>query len=241
MVALASDEPNQSKKDTVIRLLKGISLTILSAFFFSITTLIVKYLQNVNATLMALYRYVGIFILSFPLALEANQPLFGFPGTRLWLVLRGLAGGTSVFFRYSALNYISMADSTIIILSMPVFVFVFARIFLKERFGRFHVVSLLMSIVGILLASKIEHIIKEFTQDSSTAVETATVLFNSTINGTDSTVATKPTQSRLFGTIFSLGSTLIGSLVYIIIRKVSEKDFWTATYPLNFFSFRFRM
>lgn len=191
-------------------MLKGISLTILSAACFSITTVVVKYLQEVDATLMALTRYIGIFILSFPLAFESGQPMFGYPRNRVMLVLRGIVGGTSIFCRFNALHYISMADSTVIILAMPVFVFVFARIFLKERFGRFHAAALVISMVGILLASNVEEIIEELRGQSPNV----TLPANATI------AVNISSKKRITGTLFSVASTLIGSLVYIVIRKV---------------------
>lgn len=119
-----------------------------------------------------------------------------------------------------------MADSTIIILSMPVFVFVLARIFLKERFGRFHVVALCMSIVGIMFASKIEDIVAKSFYPSDDDPKNQTIL-NSTVvpdNDTDddSFITKLFYNDQFLGTLFSMGSTVVGSFVYIIIRKVSS-------------------
>lgn len=169
--------------------------------------------------------------------LESNQPIFGPSGAYLWILLRGLSGGSSVFCRYSALRYMSMADSTIIILSMPVFVFVFARIFLKEHFGRYHVLSLVMSIVGIIFASKIDFLFSSPmlqsvngtelinqtlpTNESTTSVTTPFYSENtSNVTSYDSGLLPFYVSDKMIGTAFSLGATLIGCFVYIIIRKV---------------------
>ena len=72
------------------------------------------------------------------------------------MAIRALSGTTNIFLFYSALQYIPLAEATIFSLSVPVFVFIFARIFLKEPFGRWHVAALVLSIVGIALASKID-------------------------------------------------------------------------------------
>lgn len=176
---------------------------------------------------------LGIIILSFPLALESPQPLFGCSGTYLWIALRGLAGGTSVFCRYSALHYMSMADSTIIILSMPVFVFVFARIFLKEHFGPYHVLAFCMSIIGIVFASKLEFIFgKSVQQENHPILNTTTIITTTTMATTANFSNNNETMDKtssvlsdqLIGTLFSLGATLVGCFVYVIIRKVSRID-----------------
>ena len=70
--------------------------------------------------------------------------------------VRGLAGTSTIFFLYSAVKYIPLADATIFLLSVPVFVFIFARCILHEPFGRWHVVALVLSLLGIGLASKID-------------------------------------------------------------------------------------
>lgn len=183
--------------------------------------------------------------MSFPLALESPQPIFGMSGTYLWIALRGLAGGTSVFCRYSALHYMSMADSTIIILSMPVFVFVFARIFLKEHFGPYHVLALFMSIAGIIFASKLEFIFGKPVQEDDLVINNT---ISTMITTTTTTMATTTITDKLFyvnettnktsdhhidgqkrliglsdqliGTLYSLGATFVGCFVYVIIRKV---------------------
>nr|XP_046916556.1 solute carrier family 35 member G1-like [Dermatophagoides farinae] len=249
---------NRTKK-----FLKGICLTILSGLFFSITTLVVKYVKDVSPGTTAGFRYFGIIILSFPLALESPQPLFGMSGTYLWIALRGLAGGTSVFCRYSALHYMSMADSTIIILSMPVFVFVFARIFLKEHFGPYHVLALVMSIVGIIFASKLEIIFgkpmgeeNDFVINNNTMIMTTTTTTtttmatteffndngNQTMNETNYYIDDNPiTKSmdlsdQLIGTLYSLGATFVGCFVYVIIRKLKHVDKYVILFNFSIIS-----
>ena len=128
---------------------------------------------------------------------------FGPKSSRHWLVLRGLAGASSLYFRYSALQYMSIANATVIVLSMPVFVFIFARIFLKEPFGIFHILALLVSLIGITMTSKLAVI---FTSSSDAIKEI----------GIDS-------KKEMMGLAFSLGATLIGSAAYVLVRKVSHQ------------------
>ena len=165
---------------------------------------------------------------------ESKEPWFGEKNWwwRLWMLLRGLSGCTSLFFRYSSVTYISLADTTIIMLSMPVFVFIFARIFLGEQFGRYHVLALCLSIVGIAFASKIEVFFK--TEDAlNTTISNSTTILPKEFSTTTTTLinlynATSPTEmdemssttKQLIGSLFALGAMVVGSLVYIMVRKV---------------------
>ncbi|XP_054166947.1 solute carrier family 35 member G1-like [Oppia nitens] len=186
--------------------LKGITLTILSALFFSVTTVIVKYVTDVQPAQMAFFRFTGILLFTIPVLLEINSNPFGPSNSRLWLIVRGLAGATSLYCRYSALHYMSIANATVIVLSMPVFVFIFARIFLKESFGLFHIFALLITVIGITLTSK------------------AAIIFDDSDNVYSSVVksAVNSGNSQLIGLAYSIGATLIGASVYVLVRKLKS-------------------
>lgn len=147
----------------------------------------------------------------FPVVVESKEQWFG-PKCwwfRLWMLLRGVCGATSLFFRYSAVSYISLADTTIIVLSLPVFVFIFARIFLKEPFGRFHVIALVLSLVGICFASKIEILFGSEEEYFEPGSPNSDELENNRLN-------------QIIGTSFAIGAMVIGSLVYVFVRKMRK-------------------
>ena len=166
-------------------------------------------------------------ILAFPVVLESGHSFLG-DGSLIWffwMILRGVSGCTSLFFRYSAVTYISLANTTIIMLSMPVFVFIFARIFLKEQFGRFHALALVMSIVGISFASKIEVLFGKNSDFSNSTTLThghneTHHYQNSTLIDEEEEDSTAKTNDQLIGSLFACGAMCIGSLVYITVRKV---------------------
>lgn len=81
---------------------------------------------------------------------------------------------------------------------MPVFVCIFARIFLKEPCGIFHCVSIGVTLVGIGFTAKI----------------------GALVGLTDSEGMDK--AKEIMGLIYSMGATLIGASVYIFVRKVKE-------------------
>lgn len=222
-------DPKKQKWGNLKRLLAGVSLTILSAFVFSITTVIVKLVTDIKPSQMALFRYIGIMILAFPVVLESGHSFLG-DGSLIWffwMILRGVSGCTSLFFRYSAVTYISLANTTIIMLSMPVFVFIFARIFLKEQFGRFHALALVMSIVGISFASKIEVLFGKNSDFSNSTTLThghneTHHYQNSTLIDEEEEDSTTKTNDQLIGSLFACGAMCIGSLVYITVRKMRK-------------------
>ena len=78
---------------------------------------------------------MGIFVLTIPMIVYHDLNPFGPPELRHLLILRGLAGATSLFLRFVAFQNLPIADASVIIFSIPVFVSVFAWIFLKVSNG----------------------------------------------------------------------------------------------------------
>lgn len=92
---------------------RGILLAFLSSVFFSLTAVIVKYVKDVDAGQMAVARFAGMLLFSFPLAVDSGKSMVGDSKSRHWLLLRGLAGATSLYLRYSALHYLSISSATV--------------------------------------------------------------------------------------------------------------------------------
>lgn len=80
---------------------------------------------------MAVSRFFGIFILTIPLIVYHDLNPFGPPELRPILIMRGIAGATSLFLRFIAFHYLSIADASVIIFSVPIFVSIFAWFYLK--------------------------------------------------------------------------------------------------------------
>lgn len=179
---------------------KGILLSFLSSIFFSLTAVIVKYLHEIHAGELACFRFMGILLFSLPLVMSCGENPFGPRNVRHFIILRGLAGATSLYLRYCALQFLPIADATVIVVSMPIFVCVFARIFLKEPCGVFHVVALAITLVGIAFTTKLN------------------IIFNSSAE--EAAAAGVNVENEIYGLASGMGATLIGSMAYIIVRKV---------------------
>ncbi|KAI1291703.1 Solute carrier family 35 member G1 [Halotydeus destructor] len=179
---------------------KGLFLAFLSSIFFSLTAVIVKYLSDIHPGEMAVFRFMGILLFSFPLVVSCGENPFGPKHLRHFIILRGLAGATSLYLRYCALQFLPIADATVIVLSMPVFVCIFARIFLKESCGLFHVVALAVTLIGIGFTTKLN------------------IIFHSSVE--EAEAAGINARNEIYGLASGMGATLIGSSAYIIVRKV---------------------
>lgn len=191
----------QAKQTSVLKAFYGIICACISSIFFSLTTVIVKHLTHVHPGQLACFRFLGILLFAIPMVFTANVNPFGPKGNwtiRVYLLLRGFAGASSLLLRYSALRYLPIANATVIILSMPVFVCIFARVFLKESCGIFHIVSIGITLIGIAFTSKIDIILGL----------TSSIDVNS--------------KDEFWGLLFSMGATIIGASVYIFVRKVKE-------------------
>lgn len=83
---------------------------------------------------------------------------------------------------------------------MPVFVCIFARVFLKEPCGIFHVCAIGVTLIGIGFTSKVNFLFGLSTSEDYDK------------------------ENEMWGLIFSMAATIVGSMAYILVRKVKEVD-----------------
>ncbi|XP_075588556.1 solute carrier family 35 member G1 [Dermatophagoides farinae] len=136
-------------------LYKGIFYSSLSSVFFSLSAVIVKYLKDIHPGQLAVSRFFGIFILTIPLIVYHDLNPFGPPELRPILIMRGIAGATSLFLRFIAFHYLSIADASVIIFSVPIFVSIFAWFYLKEPCGLFHTLTIIIAMIGLIMTTKL--------------------------------------------------------------------------------------
>ncbi|XP_074598111.1 solute carrier family 35 member G1-like [Brevipalpus obovatus] len=137
--------------------LRGIIFAIIASTLFSMSGMMVKFATDVDPALMCLLRFfeMGIFgaasLVSVP-----NVPILGPRDARIWIFLRGITGATGMYLRYVTIHLLPLANAMVLILTVPVFTSIFARIFFKEPCGLFHVVALTIALIGISLTAKID-------------------------------------------------------------------------------------
>jgi len=125
---LANNDEERDKKRAVPHL--GIIMAVGSSFFFSLSSLIVKLVPDIHPVALAAYRFMGILLPSIPVVIYRQEEPFP-KGKRLLLLLRAFLGTTSLMSQFYALRHMPLADASVIIFSVPVFVAIFARIFLN--------------------------------------------------------------------------------------------------------------
>lgn len=131
----------------------GLLMAVGSCFMFSLSSLLVKILRNIPSTELALFRFTCVFLPAFPLAIAKGDSFFP-KDYRLILILRGIFGTAALLLQFYAFQHLPLGDASVIVFSAPVFVAIFARIFLKEKCSMFQAVVILLTIGGVTLITR---------------------------------------------------------------------------------------
>lgn len=175
----------------------GLTMAVVSSLFFSLCSLIVHSVSSVNPLEHSTMRFVGVLLPAVSLVIYNRENPTGREGTRLILFLRGVLGSAGLMFQFYAFQHMPLADASVLIFSSPVFVTIFARIFLKELCGATQVASIVVTVVGVVLISR------------------PPFLFG----GVD---AQSYSMENLIGAMSALCGTICSANVYILIRKLKS-------------------
>eukprot|EP00475_Leptophrys_vorax_P003500 TRINITY_DN12081_c0_g1_i1.p1 TRINITY_DN12081_c0_g1~~TRINITY_DN12081_c0_g1_i1.p1 ORF type:complete len:348 (-),score=88.26 TRINITY_DN12081_c0_g1_i1:334-1377(-) len=161
--------------------LEGCFYLAMSAFFFSVMSLAAKVLVQhevpVGQLLLfrSLFQFFGSMLGITIQHLQSNQwrliqssdqssrcdrLLFivnlyiGPPEVRFKCILRGLAGFCSLAFLYYSLEFLTLSDASTLVFTAPIWTGIFAKFFLKETFGKWHVVACIVAVTGAVCISK---------------------------------------------------------------------------------------
>jgi drug/metabolite transporter (DMT)-like permease len=137
-----------------------------------------------------------------PIIMYQRMPVCGVKGERLLLVARGVAGSFDLLAGYAALRMLPLSDAITIIFSSPVFVYIFAWIILKEEFGVFQIITVIITLFGVVLISK------------------PVFLFGTTFDSVGETLTLS--GSRTAGVVLSLMSCIGAAVTYIVIRMLKK-------------------
>lgn len=144
------------------------------------------------------------------------------PGKRIILLLRCFVGTTGLMLSFYAFRHMPLADASVIIFSTPVFVAIFARLFLKEPCGPFNVATVLLTLLGVVLITRPPLLFSRSfpavpSLDSAAAYDAtaATVLDD----------AAERSAGQLWGPVAALSSTLFGANAYVLLRALKGLHF----------------
>lgn len=142
---------------------------------------------------------------AIPIVIYKNQPIFP-KGKRIMLILRCFVGSTGLMLSFYAFRHMPLADASVIIFSSPVFVAIFARVFLKELCGIFNVVTVILTLIGVILITR------------------PTILFgNSVPSLIDEQIIDK--HFGIWGPVAALSATLFGANAYVLLRALKGLHF----------------
>lgn len=164
---------------------------------------------------LAAFRFVGVLLPAIPIVIyKGDHP---FPkGRRIMLLLRSFVGTTGLMLSFYAFRHMPLADASVIVFSVPVFVAIFARIFLKEPCGLFNVVTVCLTLIGVVLITR------------------PPLIFGHTVVSlTDNHVESE--HADLYGAVAAFSATLFGANAYVLLRALKGLHF--SVIMTNFGSF----
>ncbi|MFT4832787.1 MAG: drug/metabolite transporter (DMT)-like permease [Psychroserpens sp.] len=143
-----------SRKERIMMLGKtdvgrAIFFMLLSTLGFTFMNVFVKYLVHFNAFELVFFRSLGSLFFTMGFLWQQGIPLLG--NQRKLLVLRGLAGVTSMTLFFMSLKYLPVGTSVSIRYIAPIFAALFAVVLLKERIKGWQWIFFLMSFVGVIV------------------------------------------------------------------------------------------
>ncbi|ODN00876.1 Solute carrier family 35 member G1 [Orchesella cincta] len=140
----------------------GIILAIMSSMVFALGVLIVKSLPQYHPYSVSFWRFQGVLLPTLPMVFYyrfvKKEPIFdsicpatapGHLKTIILLFFRGVTGASAVTLQFYSLQFISMADSSVIAFSTPVFVSLASHVFLGEKSGFVPVISGVITLLGV--------------------------------------------------------------------------------------------
>lgn len=180
----------------------GLILATLSSLFFSLCSVIVKMMTEVDPMALAAYRYIGVLLPAIPIVLYKQETFFP-KGRRIMLLLRSLTGTAALMLSFYAFRHMPLADASVIVFSVPVFTAIFARMFLREPCGFFNIISVLLTLVGVVLITR------------------PPAIFGATV----SALGEDNETSDIWGAVAAFSATLFGANAYVLLRALKGIHF----------------
>ncbi|CAL8125842.1 unnamed protein product [Orchesella dallaii] len=148
----------------------GLVFALFCSLFFSVTVVIAKVLQknhDHHPFVITMWRYGGILVPSIPIAIyfekwgdvrvfETLCPITerGNWKNLLAYLMQGVLGCTATVFRFVSLQYIPIADSTVVFSAYTVVVTILAHFCLNEQCGVVSVVLAIFTAIGVVIIAR---------------------------------------------------------------------------------------
>lgn len=125
-----------------------------SAFSFSSMQIIVKLLKNIPLMEKVFFRNIISLIIAFVIIKKDNLRYLGLKENRHLLFYRFLFGFSGVILFFYTTSEMMAADAAMLNKLSPIFVTIFAHMFLKEKINKTNIISLILSFAGAVLVIK---------------------------------------------------------------------------------------
>ncbi|XP_021958875.2 solute carrier family 35 member G1 isoform X2 [Folsomia candida] len=148
----------------------GIIFGVLSSLCFSLTLLLAKVLReqyDYHPICVTIWRYVGILAPAIPISIYyhfcTSEPVFDsvWPMSNvknlkhcLAYVLQGISGCSSIIFRFYSLEYITLADASVVSFSSPVLVAILAHFCLGEKCSVVSICVAILTVLGVMVIAR---------------------------------------------------------------------------------------
>ena len=196
---------------------KGSLIAIFSAFCLSLGGVFYKKATSMTGSDNSIFRYIIQLITMISLLLYKKEPLLGPKEQRKLLFQRSFFGIFAVVFTNFAIKYIDPSDNLALSHTNVIITAIMARIFLKEKLGLQHFLSVVLTLAGILLITKptfiFEKVIKtiNITNISNETDECYTKAHDYTTHGI---------YDRLIGICFAMIGAFGSAAIHIIVKKL---------------------
>ncbi|XP_029465741.1 solute carrier family 35 member G1-like isoform X3 [Rhinatrema bivittatum] len=177
----------------------GLIYTLLSSGFFSVSSLLVKKIEDIHSVEISAIRCIFQLLFVLPALIYCKTGFLGPKGQRVFLLFRGLLGSSAMILLYYAVQLIPLADATVITFSSPVFTSIFACIFLKEFCTIWDIIFMICTITGVVLIAR------------------PPFLFGSHLEGIEGDYS-----NHLKGTIVAVTSAIAAASTLVLLRKMGK-------------------
>ncbi len=128
---------------------KGVLYMLLATFVFALMNVLIKYLPNIPAIEIILFRSIVSLLMSGVALSVKKVPLFG--TNRKILFLRGLAGAIALMMFFTTLQNIPLASATTLMFLGPIFTAILGIWIVKEKVAPLQWLFFGISFLGIIL------------------------------------------------------------------------------------------
>jgi len=128
----------------------GFMLMIISAFFYAITDIIIKFISPpLGIIQIAFFRFLLGALILWPMLKSSGQSLIA-NSIRI-LLLRGLTGTLAFFFLLKSIVMIPLSNAMVLFYTFPLFASFFSFLLLKETLKMLKIMLIIVGIIGIYI------------------------------------------------------------------------------------------